>query len=218
MKRARSSLTLLIAIIGSGACSGGCSGGSSGNPAPGSGGSSGGGTGGSTVTGNDAGTERGDTGGACANRPDLVGVAPACNTFTNRATAVPFTAATGTPPTFNGGAVRDGLYESTRTEGYGSAAAAGRRISIVIQNGATQWLWNGEVLDAAGAQVTRAFQANATVSISGKTVTFGTPTCLSAAPSPLPDSLSYQVSGDDLLLAIEGPNAAVTTYTRRGCP
>lgn len=209
---ARSGLVLLLALACTSACSGGCGSSSSGSPSGGSGGATGNGSGGATGQGGGGGAS------ACAPRPELVVAAPTCNAITNRATAIPFTAATGTPPTFTGGAIRDGLYESTRAEGYGSATPAGRRISIVIQNGATQWLWTGEVLDGAGATVTRTFAANATVSISGKTVTFGTPTCLSASPSPLPDSLSYLVSGDNLLLAIEGPNAAVTTYTRRGCP
>lgn len=153
---------------------------------------------------------------ACPSRPDLVAAAPMCNTVANTAPRVPFTRGTGAPPAAAGGSIRDGLYEATRAEGFGTAAEAGRHITIVISSGATQWLWNGEVLDAAGAQVTSSFRVNATVSVSGTRVSFTT-TCMSGPTSPLPAALNFTVAGETLVLFQDGPNAAATTYTRRGC-
>jgi hypothetical protein len=64
---------------------------------------------------------------SCPGQPDLSAPSPACNTVTNNATAIPSTAATGTPPTLRGGSILDGLYEATKTEVYGGAAATGLR-------------------------------------------------------------------------------------------
>lgn len=169
--------------------------------------------------GSDAGDAAGTggDGGVCPGRSDLLAAAPMCNTLANSAALVPFTPQTGAPPAATGGIIRDGIYEATRAEGFGTAPAAGRHITVAILEGATLWLWNGEVLDAAGTQATSSFRVNAAVTIAGTVVTFQT-TCMSGPSSPLPAALNFSVAGDDLLLFQDGPNAAATTYTRRGCP
>jgi hypothetical protein len=155
-----------------------------------------------------------DTGtAACPPRPDLAAAAPTCSNLVNSATAIPFTAAAGTAPTPAGGTIQDGLYESTRTEGFGGTAGGGRRITFVITSGATRMLWAGEVLDAAGVTVTAQFRADTAISVSGTRVNFTT-TCVSTTPSPIPPALDFTVSGQDLVLSLGN---AVTTYTRRGC-
>jgi hypothetical protein len=164
-----------------------------------------------------------DTGGAgiCPARPDLVEGAPSCNTLVNAATAVPFTMATGTAPTPAGGAILDGLYESTRAEAYGATSGNGRRISFLVSTsgGATRMLWVGEVLDAGGTSVVASFRANTNISVSsgGTQINFVS-NCVSSTPSPIPAALDFTVSGANLVLSLaSGSTTAVTTYTRRGC-
>jgi hypothetical protein len=169
----------------------------------------------------DAGHDLGSTpdagGGACPARPDLVTAAPTCTTLANSATAIPFTPATGTAPAPAGGTIADGLYESTRTEAYGTTAGNGRRITFVILEGATRMLWNGEVLDATGATVQASFRADTGISVSGTRIDF-TASCVSTSPSPIPASLDFSVSGMNLVLSLAtGNTVAATTYTRRGC-
>ncbi|HET6149333.1 MAG TPA: hypothetical protein VFH68_17485 [Polyangia bacterium] len=169
------------------------------------------------ATANDAGHDQAqvlDTGsGACPARPDLPAAAPSCNNVVNAATAVPFTAATGTAPTPMGGTIQDGLYESTRAEAYGSTTGGGRRITFVILEGATRMLWAGEVLDASGTTVTSRFRADTAISVSGTRINFAI-SCVSTTPSPIPAALDFTVSGQNLVLSL---GSAVTTYTRRGC-
>ena len=161
-----------------------------------------------------------DTGSwACPARRDLETDAPACNTFANSATAIPFTAETGIAPTPAGGAILDGIYESTRTGSYGSTTGGGRRITFVISEGATRMLWAGQVLDMNGVATSNSppFRANTTISVSGTSINF-TVNCMSAATSPIPASLNFTVSGQDLILSLPGAaGVAATTYTRRGC-
>jgi len=165
----------------------------------------------------DTGVDHGgvDQGGAtCPARPDLLAAAPVCNTVTNNAPSVPFTTGTGTPPALNGGAIADGLYEATKAEGFGTVTPSGRRLTLVILDGATQMLWSGDVL----ATVLSSFTANATMAVSGNQITI-TPTCSSTTPAPLPPAVTYQSTATELRLALidSGGNGAITTYTRRGC-
>jgi hypothetical protein len=164
-------------------------------------------------------TQTQDTGSSllCPARRDLEVAAPACNTFVNSATAIPFTAETGAAPNPAGGAILDGLYESTRTGAYGSTIGGGRRITFVISEGATRMLWAGEVLDMNGAAVTTTFRADTTITVSGTSINFAL-NCMSGAASPIPAALDFTVSGQSLILSLpNGSAVAATTYTRRGC-
>jgi hypothetical protein len=167
--------------------------------------------------GHDLGTTQDTAGGGCPARPDLVAAAPTCTSVVNSATAIPFTPATGTAPTPAGGTIADGLYESTRTEAYGTTTGNGRRITFVISGGATRMLWNGEVLDATGTTVVASFRADTAISVSGTRINF-TANCVSTTPSPIPAALDFSVSGANLVLSLAtGNTVAATTYTRRGC-
>jgi hypothetical protein len=147
--------------------------------------------------------------------------APACNTVaSDGAPAVPFTARTGMPAPSTGGAIRDGLYFATRAEGYGNAPQTGRRLTLVVTTGAaTQLLYAGDVLDAAGMTPTSSFRVNATVSsLSGAQIGLTT-VCSSMAASPLPSMLGYTASATELVFTlVNGNDASATTYTRQGCP
>jgi len=201
-------LTTALVAVGCGSSnSGGGSGGS------GSGGNSGGGAGGSINL--DSGT------GACAPRPGLIAAAPTCDNVVNNATAIGFTALTGAAPAPAGGTVLDGLYESTKTGAYGATTGTGRRITFVfttLADGSKHMLWNGEVLDATGANVTQSFKADATVTLAGTQITNATVNCGTPSPPPLPAAFDYTVSGSDLILRLTtNGTTAATTYTRRGC-
>jgi hypothetical protein len=188
-------------------------------------GCAGGGTGGAGGTGGSGGGAGGASGGAggsapagaCPARPELVVAAPACNTVTNAATAIPFSQATGTAPAPAGGTIQDGLYEATRTELYGATTGGGRRITFVITGGATHMLWAGEVLDATGTAVVASFRADTSIAVSGTSLAF-TLDCTSSTPSPIPPALDFTATGQTLVLSLVTNNGlAVTTYTRRGC-
>ena len=172
------------------------------------------GSGASTGKGGDAGVD----GGACPGAPDLVTAAPACNTLMNSAAAVPFTAGTGAPPTPAGGVITDGIYHATRVEGFGGAPAAGRRITLAVLDGGTRILWAGDVLDAMATTTVLTFRADTHVAAAGAQIAF-TVDCSSSTPSPIPPSLGYTASGDQLVLQLTSNGAtSVTTYARAGCP
>lgn len=158
--------------------------------------------------------------GACAPRPGLIAAAPTCDTVVNNATAIGFTALTGTAPAPAGGTVLDGLYESTTTGSYGATTGSGRRITFVfttLADGTKHMLWNGEVLDATGASVALSFKADATVNVAGTQIS-NTVGCVSTTPSPLPAAFDYTVSDSTLILSLTtNGTTAATTYTRRGC-
>jgi hypothetical protein len=180
-------------------------------------GGQGGGGGNGPVTAIDSGGDvaRGqDTGaGTCPARPDLVVAAPECNSVVNSATAVGFTSTDASAPAPMGGTILDGLYEATRTEGYGTTSGTGRRITFVVVEGATRILWAGEVI----AATTAAFRADTRIKTSGTQINF-TADCVSTMPSPIPDVLDYTVSGANLVLSlVNGEAVTATTYTRRGC-
>jgi hypothetical protein len=184
-----------------------------GSSSPPSTGGGGGGGGGGGAAGGAGGMDA-----ACGPEPGLDLGLPTCNMLTNGAPSVPFTANPGSPPTFAGRAIQDGLYFATTVEGYGTAAAAGRRLTLAITGGGTQLFWNGDVLDGTAQNIEETFAANATAAPAGSTLTLTT-TCASVSPSPLPPSMSYTASATALVLAVlnGGTNVAVTTYTRQGC-
>jgi hypothetical protein len=192
----------------------GCS--SAQNQPAGSGGASG--SGGSGTADGPAGSGGdGVTDGGCPAPPDVIVPPPRCNSIANNAQAVPFTMRNGTPPTPAGGTIRDGVYAATAAEGYGAVTPAGRRLTLAVTGNATQMLWTGDVLDATGATVTLSFTANTHIATAGNQVSF-TVDCASSSPSPIPASLTYTASGDQLIMSrATGADVAVTTYTRMGC-
>jgi len=174
------------------------------------------GTGGGGAGGGGAGGGGGSA--TCASAASFTAAAPDCNTVTNGATAVPFTAATGTPPAPMGGTIADGVYYATRAAGYGSATPAGRKLTIAILDGATRMLWAGDVLDASGTTTSLSFRADATAVVSGTQIAMTT-TCSSASTSPLPAALDYTATSSGLVLSLTMNGAtSVTTYARQGCP
>ena len=189
-------VTTALVALGCGSSSGGGSGGSSGGVAGGS-------------INLDSGT------GACAPQPGLIDTTT-CDNVVNSATAIPFTPLTGTQPAPTGGTVLDGLYESTKTGVYGATTGNGRRITFVITTLADgrHMLWNGEVRDATGTNVTASLRADVTVTIAGTQITNTKINC--GATALLPAAFDYTVSGSDLILSLSSSMAA-TTYTRRGC-
>jgi hypothetical protein len=168
-------------------------------------------------SGADAAASADQAGAACPPRPDLVQASPACNTLVSSAGAVPFTAATGTPPVPSGGAITDGLYEATRAQGWGAVTPSGRRLTIAVLQGATRILWTGDVLDPTGTTVTTSFRADSSGTVTGDQIDLTTD-CFSTATSPIPVSVGFTATPDQLLfIAGSGANVAATTYTRRGC-
>jgi hypothetical protein len=180
-----------------------------------------GGQGGAGAGAGAGGAIAGGTGGAgCPPRDDLVAAAPACNTVTNIANAVPFAAGTGAAPTPMGGKITDGIYQASRADGYGAGLTpSGRRLTIVVTDGGTRFLWAGDVLSADASSVIGSFRADTTMTVSG-TQLLATTDCSSAATSPIPATLDFTATATQLVLAA-APNSsggvAVTTYTRNGC-
>jgi hypothetical protein len=165
----------------------------------------------------DAGADTGAT--VCPLRPDLTAAAPVCNTIQNNAPHVPFTALNAAPPTpMGGGPIQDGVWSSIEASGYGNVPQTGRSTTIVILGGGTEWLWSGEVLDAAGMPMSppATFQANASATVSGNTISFTT-TCSSTPTSPLPPSLEFSYGGRYFFLALTtASGTSVTTYAPQG--
>jgi hypothetical protein len=155
----------------------------------------------------------------CDPEPSLGMASPTCNAIPNGAPSVAFTTQPGSPPSFAGGPIQDGLYFATAVDGYGGATPAGRRLTLAITGAGTQLFFNGDVLDGTAEDIEETFAANATAVAAASTLTLTT-TCASVSPSPLPTSTSYTASATTLMLAVvtSGTSTAVTTYTRQGCP
>ena len=156
--------------------------------------------------------------GACPAASGFVVAAPTCSNIANGAPAVPFTQGTGAAPTFTGGTLRDGLYHATRAEGFGTTTGSGRKLTLLVLDGGTQFLYGGEVLDAAGGQSVGLVRMNATGAASGSSIAFSV-TCMAPGTASLPTTLDYTVSGNDLIMGTtNGSVTSITTYTRQGCP
>jgi hypothetical protein len=163
------------------------------------------------------GSSSGTADAGCPTPVDFASAAPACNTLPNSATAIPFTPGVGTAPASTGGALLDGLYESTRTEIYGGVTGFGRRITLDITGGGTRILWVGEVLDVTGKTVMSSFRVDTAVEVQGTKLAF-TASCVSTDPSPIPAALDFTATPQTLAMSLTNSvGTAVTTYTRRGC-
>jgi hypothetical protein len=155
-----------------------------------------------------------------------------CNAVPFPTTRVPFTAGSGSAPTFTGGALVDGLYTAIKAEGWGTGTGAtyGRQMGIVIGNGGLTMLWFGQTLNADGSGDVDAgttglywLRANFALSTDSPNTLALSETCAAGTTSG-PPKLLYTATATDpprLLLAnasAPNPASAVTTYERRGCP
>lgn len=154
----------------------------------------------------------------CPLSPSLLQVPPACNIVANNAPAVPFKPGIGTLPSPAGGLIRDGLYQTTASAGWGAVTPVGRKSTLVVSNHATRFLWNEEVLDAEAKNVTMAYRLAATTRVVGTQIEVAVD-CSSVTPAPVPAALNFTGSGAQLqLMMVTGSNVMVTSYTRTGCP
>ena len=95
--------------------------------------------------------------------PDFT-VASECNSVVNSAPSVDFSPGTGSPPSFSGGTVVDGLYVASKAEAWGTTTGTGRRLTLVVAGNGSKIFWAGDVLSGT---TTSSFRANTTVSVSG---------------------------------------------------
>jgi hypothetical protein len=167
---------------------------------------------------------------ACADIPSLITTDGLCNSVPFPTKRVPFTAATGSAPTFTGGTLVDGLYTAIRAEGWGASTGYGRQMGIVLGNGGKTMLWFGQTLDADGSGDVDAgtsglywLRANFDLSIESQNTLKLSETCAAGTTSG-PGELLYSATATDppqLILAnpqAANPTSAVTTYERQGCP
>jgi hypothetical protein len=153
----------------------------------------------------------------CAHEPVQTQVAPACNRVANSAPIAAFQAGNSDPPVPYGGALLDGLYQSNNTQGWGAVPAQGRRTTLAVLGGGTQFLWNSDILDG-DRNVIQSFRASSTAVVSGTEVLLNTD-CSSVDPSPIPPAVNFTASGSELLLlVIDGGDVMLTSYIRTGCP
>jgi len=174
------------------------------------------------------GADTADSGGAaCVNVADLV-VPDVCTDLPFPATRVPFTAGTGSAPSFTGGTLVDGLYAAIRSEGWGTTNGRGRQMGIVLGDGGKTLLWFGQTLLADGSGDVDAgtaglgwLRAHYELTLVSDNTLELTEKCLAGTTSGPPRLLftATATNPPQLLLAnAESPAAAVVTYERQGCP
>jgi hypothetical protein len=149
----------------------------------------------------------------CPGAPDFT-VASECNSVVNSAPSVDFSPGTGSPPSFSGGTVVDGLYVASKAEAWGTTTGTGRRLTLVVAGNGSKIFWAGDVLSGT---TTSSFRANTTVSVSGNQL-LQTTTC-STGTVTIPSALSYTATPTEMVFATtSGSIVTATTYTRQGCP
>jgi hypothetical protein len=149
----------------------------------------------------------------CSGAPDFT-AASACNSVVNNAQSVDFSPGTGSPPTFSGGTVVDGLYVATKAEAWGTTTGTGRRFTLVVEGNGSTIFWAGDVLSGT---TTSSFRANTTASVSGNQL-LQTTTCRTGEVT-IPPALSYTATPTEMVFATtSGSIVTATTYTRQGCP
>jgi hypothetical protein len=168
--------------------------------------------------------------GTCPSPANWMTTGGACNLVPFPSTRVPFAVQTGTPPTFTGGTLVDGLYTAIKAEGWNVATGSGRQMGMVIGNGGTTMLWFGQTLNADGSgDMTEGtagiywLRANYDLSIDSQNTLTLSEICTAGTTSG-PPKLLYTATATDppqLILAAfsaTNPTGAVTTYERDGCP
>jgi hypothetical protein len=155
-----------------------------------------------------------------------------CNSPPYPTRRVPFTVGTGSPPTFTGGTLVDGLYTAIKAEGWNVATGAGRQMGIVLMNGGKTLLWFGQTLNADGtgdaepsstANGLAWLRANFDLSVKTSNTLTLTKTCGTGTAGGPPELLYTMTTTDPPQLILANPQAAdptsaVTTYERQGCP
>jgi hypothetical protein len=165
----------------------------------------------------------------CGSAASLITADGLCNNLLFPAARVPFTVGTGSPPTFTGGTLVDGLYVAIKAEGWNTTTGSGRQMGIVIANGGKTMLWFGQTLNADGSGDVDAgganlawLRGNYTLSPAAANTLAVTVDC-SVGSTKAPALLLYtatSTSPPDLVLANGGatdPTVAVTTYEWQGC-
>jgi hypothetical protein len=164
----------------------------------------------------------------CGSPASLITADVLCNSPAFPAARVPFTAGAGSPPTFTGGTLVDGLYAAIKAEGWNTTTGSGRQMGIVIANGGKTMLWFGQTLNADGSGDLDAgnlawLRGNYTLSPASANTLAVTVDC-AAGTTKAPSALLYtatSTSPPQIVLANAGatdPTVAVTTYERQGCP
>jgi len=166
----------------------------------------------------------------CPSPAGWITTSDACNLMPFPLTRVPFTVQTGTPPTFTGGKLVDGLYVAIKAEGWNVTTGSGRQMGIVIGDGGSTLLWFGQTLNADGSGDMSAgtpgiywLRANYDLAIDAQNTLALSQTC-TAGTTMGPPKLLYTAtttSPSQLILAnasATNPTGAVTTYERQGCP
>ena len=168
--------------------------------------------------------------GTCPSPASWMTTGSACNLVPFPSKRMPFTVQTGTPPTFTGGKLVDGLYTAIKAEGWNVTTGSGRQMGMVIGNGGSTLLWFGQTLNADGSgdmmEGTAGIywlRANYDLSIDSQNTLALSEIC-TAGTSSGPPKLLYTATTTDppqLILAAfsaTNPTGAVTTYEREGCP
>jgi hypothetical protein len=153
-----------------------------------------------------------------------------CNTPPYPTRRVPFTVGTGSPPTFTGGTLVDGLYTAIKAEGWNVTTGSGRQMGIVLTNGGKTLLWFGQTLNADGTGDAEPsttsnglawLRANFELSSTAPNTLALAKTC-GAGTAGGPPELLYTMTTTDppqlVLAQATNPTSAVTTYERQGCP
>lgn len=164
----------------------------------------------------------------CADPSSLIVSADrGCNTLPWPATRVPFTAGTGSAPTFTGGTLVDGYYAAIKAEGWNVPTPTGRQMGLVIGNDGKTLLWFGQILNADGSGDVDAgtgrgwLRGNFNLSTSStNTLDLGS-TCFAGSGAQAPTQLLFTAVASDppqlLLATAQDQVVSVTTYERQGC-
>jgi hypothetical protein len=165
----------------------------------------------------------------CGSPAALITTDGLCNNVPFPTQRIPFTIATGSAPTFTGGALIDGLYAAVKAEGWNVSTGLGRQMGIVIADGGTTMLWFGQTLNRDGSGDVDAgtvglgwLRGNFKLSMDSANTLALAQDCFAGAGTSAPTTLLYTATTTtppQLILAAESnPSGAVTTYERQGCP
>jgi hypothetical protein len=168
-------------------------------------------------------------GNTCGSPANLITTDGLCNNVPFPTQRVPFTIASGSAPTFTGGALVDGLYAVVKAEGWNVSTGLGRQMGIVIANGGTTMLWFGQTLNRDGSGDVDAgttglgwLRGNFILTADSANTLALKQDCFAGLGTSAPATLLYTATTTNppqlILAATSNPSGAVTTYERQGCP